>query len=355
MKFRAVIALRGAGRGLCLALATVAVVTVVTWRPQPCLSLPSRPPGSPPLVVLEVEPCLPVDPVQVRHLVAIELGAQLLDTDPSPPTEARGLIRARVGCRDALVELHVDDGVTGKELVRAVDLARQDPAVHPRLIAVALAELVFASWAELLVTPRPAVQPATPPPPPATRAASSDRVARKLPPALPDTGIHGSAIGSLLFLFSGAPVLAGGGLRLGGDHRRHVSWDFDFSALHGVSSTALGKVTTDLLSSRATLMGHYRLPHLLLRGGAGLRMGAARMSGSPIDPMQVEARSVWALWGGPLVGLGLSAAAARLRIDLSFEAGYVLWPVAARVSGVRQVALEDAWFGLTLGLGAHLH
>ena len=276
MKFRASNALfRLATSGLLCAL-------FVAGLAEPCSALgPQRQPGPPPRVVLAIESCLAVNSAQVRHLVAVELGAQLLDAEPTSPAEGQGLIRARVGCRDeggtpGLVELHVDDGVTGKELARAVDLQRQDPAVHPRLIAVALAELVFASWAELLVTPRPVVQPAAPPPPAATVAASSDRVARKLPPPLPALGISGAAVGSLLFLFSGAPVLAGGGVRLSGDHRYHLGWDLEFTALHGVSSSALGNITTDLLSGRATLLAQHRLPHLLLRGGLGLRAGAAR-------------------------------------------------------------------------------
>jgi hypothetical protein len=148
--------------------------------------------------------------------------------------------------------------------------------------------------------------------------------------------------------------LAGGGLRVGGDHSHHLGWDVELGAYHGSTATALGTVTGDLLTGRAVLLGHYLWPHIILRGGGGLRVGAARLGGAAIDPATVEARALWGPWGGPLVGLGLAAAAARLRIDLSVEAGYVLWPVGARVAGTRALAVEGPWFGLTLGLGALL-
>jgi hypothetical protein len=113
-------------------------------------------------------------------------------------------------------------------------------------------------------------------------------------------------------------------------------------------------VTQDLLSARATLLVHQRVPYLTLRGGLGARIGAARLSGEPADPKAVVGAAVWGPWGGPLLTLGLSAAAARLRLDLSVEAGYVVAPVAAWVGGVRAVAVEGTWCGIQLGLGSWL-
>lgn len=317
------------------------------------------PTATKPQVVLAIEPCLTVSQEQVRHLVAVELGAQLVDDEGRQTNEpsGRGLIRAHIGCAEhvggapGLLDLHVDDGVTGKELSRTIDLAQQDPAVHPRLIALALAELVFASWAELLVTPRPRVLPATQPPPEATREATSDRVASKLPRPLPPSGVYFLGLGGVMLLFTGAPVLAGGGLRLGGDHLKHLSWDADVAVFHGSAATQLGSVTGDLLSARIALLGHLRLPHLLLRGGAGLRVGAARLAGTTLDPNRVDTRSFWAPWGGPVLAVSLAVAAARLRVELSVEGGYVLWSVGARVAGTRPLAVQGPWLGALLGIG----
>jgi hypothetical protein len=313
-------------------------------------------------VALDARACAAVDTVELRRFLSIELGAQLLEEGAPPPTDltGRGFVRAWVRCHgeaeqaSRIVDLDVDDGVTGKALSRSVDLSQQDSAVHPRLIAVALAELVFASWAELLVTPQPAVQPATPPPSPATRLASSDRVARKLPAPLPATGVYLLGVGGVTMFFSGISALGGGGLRLGGDHAYHLGWDVEASASFGSASTDLGTVSADLVSGRAALLGHYRFPHLILRGGGGLRAGAARLAGSPEDPMAVAAGSIWGPWGGPLAFLSLAMAAGRLRVDVAAEGGYVLWPVAARVAGVRALAIEGPWLGLTVGIGALL-
>lgn len=312
-----------------------------------------------PQVVLVIEPCLTVSQEQVRHLVAVELGAQLVDDEGRQESEpgGRGLIRAHIGCAEhvggapGLLDLHVDDGVTGKELSRTIDLAQQDPAVHPRLIALALAELVFASWAELLVTPRPRVLPATQPPPEATREATSNRVASKLPRPLPPSGVYLLGIGGVMLLFTGAPVLAGGGLRIGGDHLSHLSWDADVTVFHGSAATALGSVTGDLLSARIALLAHHRLPHLLLRAGGGLRVGAAHIAGTTQDPTHIEAGSLWAPWGGPHLGLSLAIAVTRLRVELSLEGGYVLWSASARVAGTRPLSVQGPWLGGMLGIG----
>lgn len=321
--------------------------------------LPLDRPAARPQVVLVIEPCLTVSQEQIRHLVAVELGAQLIDDEGQQESQpaGRGLIRAHIGCAEhvggapGLLDLHVDDGVTGKELSRTIDLAQQDPSVHPRLVALALAELVFASWAELLVTPRPRVLPATQPPPEATREATSDRVARKLPRPLPPSGLYFAGLGGVMLLFTGAPVLAGGGLRLGGDHLYHVSWDADFTAFHGSAQTALGSVSGDLLGARIALLGHYRLPHLLLRAGGGLRVGAAHLAGTTMDPTRIESHSQWAPWGGPLIGLSLALQATRLRLDLSVEGGYVLWSANARVGTTRPLAVQGPWLGVLLGVG----
>ena len=56
-----------------------------------------------------------------------------------------------------MVEVQVDDAVTGKSLWRSIELQKADPGVRARLLSLALSELIFASWAELLVTPEPAV------------------------------------------------------------------------------------------------------------------------------------------------------------------------------------------------------
>ena len=363
-----------------------------------------------------VDDCVAVEQAQVRHLLSIELGAPLKDgasaqggtratvtcrapertaasseqraegvvgapepavrsesaerppstpasapeaanRPPAPPGSAPGAESAEPPApaeRADVVELRVDDAVTGKSLWRSIELQKADPGVRARLLSLALSELIFASWAELLVTPEPAVPAATPAASAAARQATSVQVERKLPRAVPPLGVQLSGLGAAFVLWGEPSVCFGGGARATGDHRYHLGWDLDVLVQHGATATVLGTVNRDLVSARAALLFHQRVPYLTLRGGLGARLGAAKLAGEPADAKTTLGASVWGPWGGPLLTLGLSAAAARLRLDLSIEAGYVVSPVAARVGGVRAVALDGTWFGIQLGLGSFL-
>ena len=248
----------------------------------------------------------------------------------------------------------MDDAVTGKSLWRSIELHQADPAVRARLLSLALAELLFASWAELLVTPEPAVPAAASTASAAARQATSVQVERKLPRPLPLLGVQLSGLGAALIQLGDPSVAFGGGVRVTGDHRYHLGWDLDVLFHHGDTATALGTITRDLISTRATLQFHHRVPYLTLRMGLGGRLGAARLAGEATDPKAVRGEALWGPWGGPLLALGLSAAAARVRLDLSVETGYVISPVGARVNGVRAAAVEGTWVGVQLGLGGLL-
>jgi len=344
--------------------------------------------GSPPAsgrerlqVALTIDDCVAVEREQVRHLLSLELGGPLADgatptattraavtclppareapaATPSPPLPAAAPApespAAAASEHADLVELRVDDAVTGKSLWRSIELQKADPGVRARLLSLALSELIFASWAELLVTPEPAVPAATPAASAATRQATSVQVERKLPRALPPLGVQLSGLGAAFVLWGEPSVCFGGGARATGDHRHHLGWDLDVLLQHGATATVLGTVNRDLVSARAALLFHRRVPYLTLRGGLGARLGAAKLAGEPADAKTTLGAAVWGPWGGPLLTLGLSAAAARVRLDLSIEAGYVVSPVAARVGGVRAVALDGTWFGIHLGLGSFL-
>jgi hypothetical protein len=318
-----------------------------------------------PQVALFIDDCVAAPADQVRHLLSLELGGPLSDGETPP-----GATRAAVTCppgplppeegappagdKGDLVELRVDDGVTGKSVWRSVELHQADPAVRARLLSIALAELIFASWAELLVTPQPTVPAAAPSASAATRQATSVQVERKLPQPLPPLGIQLSALGAAYVLWQQPSVSFGGGLRLLGEHRYHLGWDLDVLAEHGESATNLGMIHRDLFSAGAALLVHHRIPHLILRGGAGARFGAARLSGEPSSPQLSTATTLWGPFGGPLLTAGVSAAAARVRLDLGLEAGYVVTPVIARAGGMRADAVAGPWLGVQLGLGVFL-
>ena len=342
----------------------------------PCAQAHEHPP-----VALRVDACVPVHVQQVRQLLALELQSELVD-EPSGPEVARAFVScpASVLGGDGLTgkeagsdelagqqtDLRVDDPVTGRSLVRSIDLQHADPEVRARLLSLALSELLFACWAEQSVAgsamPAPTVAPASPggasePLPLSTtdavvlRPASVKSLGGVVP--VPKLGLTLAAMGSLLMI-PGEPRLlwlGGAGVRLQGDLARHLGFSTDFSYHHGSAETTLGSVTSDLLSLQAAAHLHHQLPALTLRSGLGARLGAARLAGQPTDALMVRSDALWGVWGGPQVFLGLTTLLGRARLEVQAETGYIVAPVAAKVAGVRAVGLNGPWLGISLGLG----
>ena len=108
---------------------------------------------SPAQVQLTVDACVAAPRSEIERLCALELGAQ-----PLPPTViSSDATRLLVTCRERLILLQVDDPVTGKTTQRLINVGRLAPPGQARLLALALAELVTASWVELALSPKPQV------------------------------------------------------------------------------------------------------------------------------------------------------------------------------------------------------
>ncbi|MEM9190843.1 MAG: hypothetical protein AAGF12_16785 [Myxococcota bacterium] len=103
---------------------------------------------------LELTTCRSVPAPEVRRIVAIELRGRLA----TPDTPAARTTRAAVSCDDD-VQITVDDPITGKRLLRSIALSESDGEVRARILALAIVELVSASWAELVANPEPQVEP----------------------------------------------------------------------------------------------------------------------------------------------------------------------------------------------------
>lgn len=317
------------------------------------------------MVRLVLDECLGVDRAKVERLFGIELDVRIQAPGPAAP----GAAQVRAACVNGRVELRVDDPLTGKSLERPLDLAGAPERARARLLALALAELLFASWTELEVNlgpPPAALAPAPAPAALASLAAVGQRGARRLvrerlggAPGPGGAEVRLLGAGSLTAYFSGTGVLLGGGVRLGGDHPRHLGWFGDLAAHHGGASSALGALHADTLTTSFGGAVQHRVPLrgavLGLRAGGGLRVGAARLSGTPTDPAQASGDTVWGALVGPLGLLSASVSLPRhLCAELALEGGYVLSPTGGRVGESRVIAVEGPWVGLHLGLGGHL-
>src|SRR4029079_18035478 len=88
--------------------------------------------------------------VEAQRLAASELRATLVDPAPDGT-----VTEVKATCRGALAALEVIDPTTGKSLERTVARTAAAPNGRARLLALAVAELVVASWSELQTNPEP--------------------------------------------------------------------------------------------------------------------------------------------------------------------------------------------------------
>src|SRR5262249_33713515 len=148
-------------------------------------------------------------------------------------------------CQGDTVVLRVDDPISGKSLSRDVDLAGAMPRARPRLVALALVELISASWSEL---DAPAVHAAT--------VETHTAAPISLPLGPRDTPRLRLAVlaGGLDFV-SNTDVLASGGVRLARDAAfgafGSVGWAADAQAAHGSRRVSLGSVDVDVTDAAA--------------------------------------------------------------------------------------------------------
>jgi len=328
-----------------------AVALALWWTSVwPSSTRADQPDAQHPLVQVDIDACTGASPEEARRLLRIELGALLVDDAPSGEI----VTRATVSCAAHMVRLRVDDPITGKSLTREVELDESDVASRSRLIALAVAELVDASWTELESNPRPEVPPAGARPPPAAVEAARKVVQHRRPRQVDeDLGVTRMVVVvSRRAFFSESTAQWGGGMRLGRDQFTHVGWTADVLAEHGETEVSLGKVALDTLTLGGSLYLFRRWSRVTFQLGAGLGLGAARLSGTPYASQYARAGSGVAPWGWPT-----AIAAIRLRpigplvVEASGELGYVVLPMNGNVAGRAEVTISGPWVGAQLGLG----
>ncbi|MCB9623927.1 MAG: hypothetical protein R3B99_22420 [Polyangiales bacterium] len=306
---------------------------------------------------LDLHPCLEIDAPAVRRIVGIELAVELAET------EAAGSTRVRASCgRDATL-LEVDDGVTGKTTIRRIDLEGTARVARSRLLALAIAELVSASWAELRLRPPSESPPVFDPvAPEAVRNVAARVIDRRLelPPTPPPPGPIRHVSRARLFLLgafggSGTPAhwLAGGAVEGRIDLSSRLTLGLGIDLLRGRWKVAPDDVREDRLGWSASLAIRRPVGEWWLAGGLGGRVGRARLTGRGEG-----SRTLSAPYGGAfLFGETWRVVWRRLLFTCRVELGTVTLPVTGRVGGPdgRVVAAVDgAWAVGQVGLGIAL-
>ncbi len=286
---------------------------------------------------VSVEQCGPAPSAEEIHrIAALELTRAPSDVELS----------AMVECRGSLSVVSVDDPLTRKTLVRRVDLTGVPPAARARTVALALVELVEASWSELLLTDE-RVPPTKDLPTIAAREVVAE-VARKT--TMP---FRAEVIGGGRRFPSMALWLWGGGARLGW-RPGLLGVGVDLRAEHAEVTNALGLLTVDTIGG--SLYGVVGLSHpwLVLEGGIGVRMGSARVTGAPRDSALATGASVAGVWLGPMAFGQFGVQWDRLVVLVGIEGGSVLVGVRGRVDGTGGVGVSGPNFQLSASWGLRL-
>jgi hypothetical protein len=306
-----------------------------------------------PLVQLTVQPCVDVPAADIRRIAAVELGALLVPDSNPPSADTTSVV---VACQDGLIELRVNDPITGKSLKRTIDVRESGKPAQARLIALAAAELVYTSWTELVTNPAPEVAAAGPRASVEVVQNMRDAVRKKLPSKIaPPQPLRVLGVVSRRSFLAHGGTLWGGGLRIADDPFPLIGWSADAVVEHGSIAASLGDVAIDTATLGGSLVLHREWSVVSMRAGVGLRMGVARMIGQPYSYQLAEGKSVVAPWGWPLGVLALSFTPVRpLVFEVQGEAGYVVLPLGGQVGGGREITLEGVWAGLQFGVGMFL-
>lgn len=307
--------------------------------------------SSGPRVTIHVEPCVPVNRPQLERLLAVELSTSTGPaTGPAAPTEVR------VDCVADGIELQLRDGVTRKTMARVLPASSFTDASSTRLLALAVAEFIVASWVELEVRPQPVIEPVGPRP----KADVVEAATRVAQTASRRTELEQPLDGSISAAVTGQAWSAHRGLLFGAQLRvlqlvappLAITLVGDFGTAN--VRVALGSVALSTTSGALALGFHFEAEELAVYAGPGVRVGVAYMRGDPDDTTRTVGKSFFAPYAGPLIWGRLEyRPTLRLRLALELEFGAVTVAARAFTLESRVLSLEGVWgtAGLAIGLG----
>jgi len=290
-----------------------------------------------PRVSIDIVGCDPALAREAQRIAAIELRATLVDAAPDDTVTT-----VIATCRGALAELAVLDPTTGKSVERTVALTEAAPNGRGRLLALAVAELVAASWSELQTNPHPRAPAAMPLAPYAARESARA--------ALADRSLE-FAVAFDTHRLSGGDYLFGGGLRAAVWLSPLLLARFDALTDYGELARGAGSVAVIMPSVSAAIgvsrwLGAHLRPALTL----GVRGGYVRMNGIADGQTATGLRQQGA-WLGPELALQVSAwPRARVHPIVGLAAGAHLLGVRGTVDGGRDVEAVGFWGGVSAAL-----
>jgi hypothetical protein len=297
-----------------------------------------------PQLAVEVIGC--EQPADVQAVVALELGTSASDPHSLPAHGAVNATRAVAQCEAERALLAVTDPLTRKHVERTVELEHVHASARARVIGIAIAELVSASWFELERAPT-ASAPRQAPGTQRARAAALQAVRAR--EALWRVSL---GVGPLLRLShdANAPGI-GAALQLIAQSPWSARLMFDLSGAHASRAIGLGAIEATVLALGAAGLLHAQNHPLGVHAGVGLRGGIARVRGESRDASAVREGDVSGPWLGSMLVLGGALALGEWgALQLTSELGYAFVAVRGRVDGRQAAAIDGAWVTLALSL-----
>jgi hypothetical protein len=300
--------------------------------------------------VTEVDACVPVDQAQLRKLLSIELGTSSA-SEPPAEVAADTPTRVWVRCGPAGIELLLEDGLTRKTLSRVLPAEAFTQGSQTRLLALSIAELVVASWVELRLTPKPAIEPVGPPPSERARASAARVVERRAPE--PERDFTDLSLGALIQGFSEQQgVLLGASLRLTHAPFRFLALSISADTSFMDVDTELGEAAVNVTTASAAVLWRQSGGDLSLLTGPGVRGGLSHVSGEPATGSGLRGKSFYAPIGGAFwLGRGTLALSTAFELALDLELGLTTVPASGEARREVVLALDGVWFTAALGLG----
>lgn len=283
--------------------AALALLCAAALRPGPAYAQP------PDAIGLVVEDCEDVSGASVRELVVLEVAPRAVLSAGSAEAPAT---RAQLSCRAGVAAITVEEigRATALHLeIRLSDLAR---SARPRVLALAIAELIATSR---LQRQQPS---AAEPEPPASSAPSYE------PPA-----ISASSYGAQLWLAVGAARVAQPSMlallgALGANvyyNALALTADLRFEHAERAEDLAQLRLTAGSLALAPAWRLHASSADLLI--GAGVRAGIASL-GATATAQRFEGSTVRGLWLAPCAQLALHVRLARRwALHIGIEAAYL--------------------------------
>jgi hypothetical protein len=226
------------------------------------------------------------------------------------------------------------------------DLANTAPSVRPRIVAIAIAEVLH----DLEIVPR---RPDTP-----NRVAPVIRRERgETPPPKPAPPPKGAT--ELAAFWQANRFQLDGRWHMGGGIRFDYAqqwWSagLDAGAAGRIDNVALGRVSTLLVYMSPYAAGRFVQGPLTMRVGAGYAFGVGQITGLP-GVARVAQDKVTGPWGSPYALLDVGFALSEFfSFSVRGQAGWVTAAVVGEVQGGKEVDLKGLWTSAQIGMALTL-